>query len=170
MVHCKLSNSSLYFSWVLRSLSDMQFSLHLSESPCIFKIYNILRFSLYSEERNRKFTYTQSSRKPKSLLPKCFYAKLVLFKYKDLFFTIKYLRWFQVFQQNSTLSLSPYIWKWRLLSLAWLFATPWTVHGILQDRILEWVAFPFSRGSSQPSDWTQDSWIAGRFFTSWAMR
>ena len=31
-------------------------------------------------------------------------------------------------------------------------ATPWTLHGILQARILEWVAFPFSRGSSQPGD------------------
>ena len=43
-----------------------------------------------------------------------------------------------------------------------------TVHGILQARILEWVAFPFSRGSSQPRGWTQVSHIAGRFFTSWA--
>ena len=39
-------------------------------------------------------------------------------------------------------------------------------HGILQARILEWVAFPFSRGSSQPRDQTQVSHIAGRFFTS----
>ena len=31
----------------------------------------------------------------------------------------------------------------------------YTVHGILQDRVLEWVAFPFSRESSQPMDWTQ---------------
>ena len=44
----------------------------------------------------------------------------------------------------------------------------YTVHGILQARILEWVAFPFSRGSSQPKDWTQVSRIAGRFFSSWA--
>ena len=44
------------------------------------------------------------------------------------------------------------------------------VHGILQARILEWVAFPFSRGSSQPRDWTQVSCIAGEFFTSWATR
>ena len=36
-----------------------------------------------------------------------------------------------------------------------------TVHGILQARILEWVAFPFSRGSSQPRDWTQVSCIVG---------
>ena len=46
----------------------------------------------------------------------------------------------------------------------------YTVHGILQARILEWVAFPFSRGSSQPRDWTQVSCITGRFFTSWATR
>ena len=42
--------------------------------------------------------------------------------------------------------------------------------GILQARILEWLAFPFSRGSSQPMDWTQASCIAGGFFTSWATR
>ena len=44
----------------------------------------------------------------------------------------------------------------------------YTVHGILQARILEWVAVPFSRESSQPRDWTQVSRIAGGFFTSWA--
>ena len=38
----------------------------------------------------------------------------------------------------------------------------YTVHGILQARILEWVAFPFSRGSFQPRDPTQVSCIAGR--------
>ena len=40
------------------------------------------------------------------------------------------------------------------------------VHGILQARILEWVAFPFSRGSSQPRDQTQVSHISGVFLTS----
>ena len=45
-----------------------------------------------------------------------------------------------------------------------------TVHGILQARTLEWVAFPFSRGFSQPKDWTQVSGLAGRSFTSWATR
>ena len=40
------------------------------------------------------------------------------------------------------------------------------VFGILQARILEWVAFPFSRGSSQPRDQTQVSHAAGGFFTS----
>ena len=42
----------------------------------------------------------------------------------------------------------------------------YTVRGILQARILEWGAFTFSRGSSQPRDRTQISHIAGRFFTS----
>ena len=46
----------------------------------------------------------------------------------------------------------------------------YTVHGILQARMLEWVVFPFSRGSSQPEDQTQVSHIAGGFFTSWARR
>ena len=45
-----------------------------------------------------------------------------------------------------------------------------SVHGILQARILEWVAIPFSRGSSQPRDQTLVSCIAGRFFTVWDTR
>ena len=44
------------------------------------------------------------------------------------------------------------------------------VHAILQARILECVAFPISRGSSQPRDWTQVFCIVGGFFTSWATR
>ena len=46
----------------------------------------------------------------------------------------------------------------------------YTVRGILQARILEWVAVPFSRASSQPRDRTQVSYIEGGFFTSWATR
>ena len=42
----------------------------------------------------------------------------------------------------------------------------YTVHGILQARILKGVAFPFFRGSSHPRGQTQVSCIAGRFFTS----
>ena len=58
-----------------------------------------------------------------------------------------------------------------------LFTNPWTVAdqaplstGILQARILEWVAMPSSRESSQPRDQTQISYTAGRFFTSQATR
>ena len=44
------------------------------------------------------------------------------------------------------------------------------IPGILQARILEWVAVPFSRGSSQPRDRTQVSHVAGKFFTNLATR
>ena len=45
-----------------------------------------------------------------------------------------------------------------------------SVHGILQARMLEWVAVPFCRGSSRPRDWTRACCIAGRFFTIRATR
>ena len=45
-----------------------------------------------------------------------------------------------------------------------------SVHGILQEGTLEWVAIPFSRGSSQPMDWTWVSCIAGRLFIAWATK
>ena len=63
------------------------------------------------------------------------------------------------------------------LSCVQLFAAPWTVAhqaplsmGILQARILEWVAILFSRGSSQPRDRTQVSLFTGSFFTAQAIR
>ena len=65
----------------------------------------------------------------------------------------------------------------KLLSRVWLFVTPWAVAykaplstGILQARILEWVAISSSRGSSQHRDQTPASHIAGRCFTLWATR
>ena len=45
-----------------------------------------------------------------------------------------------------------------------------SIHGILQARTLEWVAYHFSRGSSWPRIQTGVSCIAGRFFTNWAIR
>ena len=45
-----------------------------------------------------------------------------------------------------------------------------SIHGIFQARILEWVAPPFSRGSSQPRDQTPVSHIASRLFTVWATK
>ena len=63
------------------------------------------------------------------------------------------------------------------LSRVLLFATPQTVArqaalpmGILQARIVEWIAIPFSRGSFQPWDRTQVFHIPGVFFTTWATR
>ena len=62
-------------------------------------------------------------------------------------------------------------WKIKVkinsLSRVWLFVT---VHGILQARILEWIAISFSRRSSRPRDQTLASRIAGRHFNLWATR
>ena len=60
----------------------------------------------------------------------------------------------------------------KSLSRVQLFCDPMhcTVHGILQARMLEWVAFPFSKGSSQPRYRNQVFHLADGFFTSWATR
>ena len=60
--------------------------------------------------------------------------------------------------------------KVRVTQLCLTLCDPmdYTVHRILQAWILEWIAFPFSRGSSQPRDRIQVSHIAVKFFTSWA--
>ena len=75
-------------------------------------------------------------------------------------------------------------WVWWIIvfsyenvffSCIWRFVTPWSLpgssaHGILQARILGWVAISFSRESSRPRHWTQVSCFAGRFFSVWATR
>ena len=59
---------------------------------------------------------------------------------------------------------------WKLLSHVQLCdSMDYTVHEILQARILEWVAYPFSRGSSRPRNRTGVSCTAGGFFTNWAI-
>ena len=62
------------------------------------------------------------------------------------------------------------MWTWTWKSLSHSLQLHGLLHGILQARILEWVAFSFPRGNSQPRDQTQVSCIASRFFTSWATR
>ena len=72
-------------------------------------------------------------------------------------------------------------WKWRkvkvlvtqscpLLGTLWTVACQAPLCRISQARILEWIAIPFSRGSSRPSNWTYISCIAGKFFTIYATR
>ena len=67
------------------------------------------------------------------------------------------LRWTHERENRSVMSDS--LWLRGLYS-------PWNSPG----QNTGWVVFPFSRGSSQPRNWTQVSHIAGRFFTSWATR
>ena len=76
--------------------------------------------------------------------------------------------------QNIPMSSQCYEMKWHEVRVTQLCPTlcnpmDYIFHGILQARILEWVAFPFPRGSSQHRDWTQGSCIV-EFFISWATR
>ena len=59
---------------------------------------------------------------------------------------------------------------WDIVSVVFNSLWPTDFHGILQARMLECVAFPFSRGSSQPRDRTLVSRTTDGFFTSWATR
>ena len=71
--------------------------------------------------------------------------------------------------KNHPVQFSVYEVKWyesRSVCLTLCNPMDYTVHEILQTRILEWVAFPFPRGSSQPRDQTQVSCIAAEFLTS----
>ena len=71
-------------------------------------------------------------------------------------------------KQNSSINHFPSKVKVKVIQSCLTLCDPmdYIVHGIFQARILEWVAFPFSRGSSQPRDQTQVSHVAGGFFTS----
>ena len=71
--------------------------------------------------------------------------------------------------QKSTIYLATESESFSVMSDSlWLHG--YIVHGILQARKLEWVAVPFSKGSSQPRDQTEVSCIIGRSFTRWAAR
>ena len=95
---------------------------------------------------------------------------LAKLKHLSVFVVVVWFMWSsQVFETQRS-ALVWFIVKCKSLSHVQLSATPWIVHGILQARILEWVAFPFSRVPSQPRDQTQVSCITGGFFTSWATR
>ena len=82
----------------------------------------------------------------------------------------------QLSDQYMTTGKTTALTKWKVkVKVAQSCPTLWdpmeyTVHGILQAKILEWVVFPFSRGSSPPRDRTQPSRIVGGFFTSGATR
>ena len=89
----------------------------------------------------------------------CFKRIKFLKKFKKIWYSFKI--------SKIKLLLGVKIRLWKSLSRVWLCnPMDYTVHGILQARILEWVAFPFSKGSSQPRNWTGVSCTAGGLLTN----
>ena len=94
--------------------------------------------------------------------------------------TVENLPFNRVIKVNSTcvgLTDKLYLLVWCIkvkqnsLSCVQLFATmDYTISGILKAKMLEWVTYPFSRGSSRPRNWTGVSCIAGGFFTNWTIQ
>ena len=97
---------------------------------------------------------------------------------KDYFILVeadsKLLKWHTVHGHDKYFTWSEVKWSRSVVSdsLQPIDCSPQgtSVHGILQARILEWVAISFSRGSSRPRDRTQVSRIAGRRFILWVTR
>ena len=67
-------------------------------------------------------------------------------------------------ESSQSVTGPPFPLPFKKFSSCFVFLTE-HVHGISQAKMLEWVAFPFSRRSSWPRDWTWVSCIAGRFFS-----
>ena len=90
--------------------------------------------------------------------------------HKNIYFCfIDYPKTFDCLDHNKLLKiLSESESHWVMFNF--LQPHDYTVRGILQARMLEWVAFPFPRGSSQHRDRVQVSCIADGFFTSWTTR
>ena len=89
----------------------------------------------------------------------------------------EHLYWATICPTSSSATLPHSGSEGKSLSCVRLFATPWTVAhqappsmGILQARVLEWVAISFSRVSSWPRDRTWVSHLVGRHFTIWATK
>ena len=72
--------------------------------------------------------------------------------------------------EMTSLLLNPYSWRGCLPPSEWSESHSVVSDSFLQARILEWVAFPFSRGSPRPRNQTGVSGIAGGFFINWAIR
>ena len=89
-----------------------------------------------------------------------------LFSCHSSLFSLNYPMPFTIWPYNFSLFLSEWVKIGQVMSNSlWPHGI---VHGILQARILKWVAFPLSRWSFQPRDRTQVSRVAGRFCISWA--
>ena len=150
-----LSNFHFHFSYVLLDLYLFYLGVNVNDDMrilfCFLKFFVMLLSMRDLSSSTREWTHTPLQWKAGSLSPWTTGKSLILF-----------------FISNSKCSLLEYRkWKWEATQSC---PTLCGHMGCIQARMWDWVAFPLSRGSSQPRDWTQVSCIAGRFFTSWATR
>ena len=96
----------------------------------------------------------------------CFYKQLLL--YMDTHTHIYTYTFMHIFRYSYTYTSNRL--NRKSLSHVQVFVTPWSVHGILQARILEWVAFPSPGYLPNPGIEPRSTLIAGGFFTSWATK
>ena len=95
---------------------------------------------------------------------------LSFFIFSSVFLSVVLMGWFPLFYLPDHLFLLLWKAKVKVTQSCTTLCSPkdYIFHGIPQARIMEWVAIPFFKGSSQPRDRTWVSHIAGRFFTIWA--
>ena len=127
---------------------EKRYTNHVSKKGFVSRIYKHL------------FQFNNYTKNPRGGNGQMLWTDIQIFHQRDMHGKHKY------FKRYSTLLVIV-----KVAQLCPILCNPmdYAVHGI-QARIQEWVAFPFSRGSSQPRNWTQVSCIAGGFFTSWATR
>ena len=134
--------------------------------------------SLQSKELSRVLSRTYSSKVP-ILLPSVFFMVLCvkvtqscLTLYNPMDYTVHGILQARILKWVAFLSLLQQIFSTQILNPGILHCR-WILYQLNHKgspRILEWVACPFSRGSSWPRNWTAVFCIAGGFFTNWAMR
>ena len=142
------------FIWI-RFIDAFPFDIQPIESTLSLKT-TLVNWDLWARHCTEHFAYNSSSFHPHISLVK---SELLSLRKMSLGVQVTNLR-------SSCLSFPCIVVKVSQSCPILWDPIGYTVCGILQARILEWIAFPFSRGSSQPRDRTQVSHIAGGFFTS----
>ena len=152
------NESVLHIRWPMY----WSFSLNISpfnEHPGLIS-FRMDRLDLLAVQGTLKSLPQHHSAKASILLHSAFFIVQLLYPYMTRGKTIGLTR--RIFVGK----VMPLLFNMLSRLVITFFSRTTVVHGILYARILEGVAFPFSRGSSQPRDQSQVSHIAGGFFTS----
>ena len=168
--HPTISSSVIPFSSCLLCIRwpkywNFSFSISPSNEHSGLISFRMDRFVFLAVQGTVKSLLQHHSSKASILWCSTFFIVQFSHPYMTTGKTIALTRWTFVSKVMSLLFNMLY-----MLVIAFLPRSKRRTHGILQARILEWVAIPFSRGSSPLRSQTQVSGIAGRFFTNWVTR